>query len=303
MRAIGKARLSAVGEVVLACLTLGLALRSFFVQSVQVPTGSMEPTLQGVRVEDLRNSMTPLPSWPAQWAEHLVRGHAYVEVPTRAAGRITRVEGPARRAWSGWFYRCQIAGRVHELHLPYELPPAQIGLVEGDSRTAGQPLVRCRLVAGDRVLLDRLSYNFRRPRRAEVVAFLPDEHLPLDPGRLYLKRLVAFGGETVRIDDAGIVWSDGRVVGGGARPGQCSVRSMNGQALARFGCDAEEMAPAFPDANAVYAVERGDVLVLGDNATASLDSRAWGGLDRRLLWGRAWLVYWPWGGLGVREVR
>ncbi len=303
MRAIGRNHLAAVGEVALVCLTLGLALRTFFVQSVQVPTGSMEPTLRGVRVEDLRESPAPLPAGPTRWAQRLLRGYTYVEVPAKVDGRLTAIEGSTRRARSGWVYRCRVGGLIHEVHLPYEVAARAVGLVAGDSRTAGQPLVRCRFLAGDRILLDRLSYNFRAPRRGEVVAFLPDDHLPLDPGRLYLKRLVASGGETVRIDDHGDVRIESSSSAAGSKGGRSVGRSLNGRALTGMGFDAEELAPAFPDADAWYAVEPGDVLVLGDNAVGSLDGRAWGGFDCRRIWGRAWLVYWPWDGCGLRVVR
>ncbi len=127
--------------------------------------------------------------------------------------------------------------------------------------------------------------------------------MPLAPGRLYLKRLAALSGELVRIDDHGDVSVRSGLSTGVKGPTRVTVGSLNGRALAALGLNAEELAPAFPDADAVYAVEAGDVLVLGDNATASLDGRSWGGFDRRLIWGRVWLVYWPWDGRGMRQVR
>lgn len=42
-------------------------------------------------------------------------------------------------------------------------------------------------------------------------------------------------------------------------------------------------------------LKRGEYWVLGDNAGASTDSRAFGPVRARHLLGRAWLVYWPTG--------
>jgi len=66
---------------------------------------------------------------------------------------------------------------------------------------AGQPDVD-----GDRVLVDKLTYSLRPPRRWELVAF---RH-PREPSRILVKRVVGLPGESVRIRD-GEVYVDGKL--------------------------------------------------------------------------------------------
>ena len=50
-----------------------------------------------------------------------------------------------------------------------------------------------------------------------------------------------------------------------------------------------------------YYVQPGHYLMFGDNSNSSADSRSWGLVPKRLLLGRAVVVYWPWWRLGVIE--
>jgi signal peptidase I len=59
---------------------------------------------------------------------------------------------------------------------------------------------------GDRVLVQKLLYDVRRPRRWEVSVF----HFPGDPSQAYVKRVVGLPGESVRIA-GGDVYIDGKI--------------------------------------------------------------------------------------------
>jgi signal peptidase I len=60
---------------------------------------------------------------------------------------------------------------------------------------------------GDRVLVQKFLYDFRRPKRWEVAVF----HYPEDPSQAYVKRVVGLPGESVRLEH-GDVYVDGRIV-------------------------------------------------------------------------------------------
>ena len=121
-----------------------------------------------------------------------------------------------------------------------------------------------RLYTGERVLGDKLTFRRRPPRRGDVVIF----QYPLDPRQLYIKRVVALGGETVEI-------RDGKVM-------------INGQPLA------ETYLQRAPHGSfAAHEVVLGSVFMLGDNRDASDDSRHWGDVDQQTIVARAWLRYWP----------
>ncbi len=65
----------------------------------------------------------------------------------------------------------------------------------------------------------------------------------------------------------------------------------------------DPMPGEFPDCDDVetYYVQPGHYLMFGDNINSSSDSRLWGLVPERLLLGRAVMIYWPIGRMGVIE--
>ena len=145
------------------------------------------------------------------------------------------------------------------------------------------------LLVGDHVVVDKLVWAPRSlpwgpllPRReilrGDVVVFRGPE----DPGRDFIKRAVAFGGETVEIrakrlfvdgverDEPYVVHRDPALLTGTVVPA-----SLRGR---------DEMPPRTLPAGTFFA--------LGDNRDESRDSRGWGPVARRLVRGRALFVYW-----------
>jgi len=145
------------------------------------------------------------------------------------------------------------------------------------------------LLVGDHVVVDKLAWAPRSlpwgpllPRReihrGDVVVFRGPE----DPGRDFIKRAVALGGETVEIrgkrlfvggverDEPYVVHRDPALLTGGVVPA-----SLRGR---------DEMPARTIPAGAFFA--------LGDNRDESRDSRTWGPVARHLVKGRALFVYW-----------
>src|SRR4051812_16260433 len=60
--------------------------------------------------------------------------------------------------------------------------------------------------SGDRVLVQKFLYDFRRPQRWEVAVF----HFPGEPSQAYVKRVVGLPGESVQIVRGDVV-IDGRI--------------------------------------------------------------------------------------------
>jgi signal peptidase I len=76
------------------------------------------------------------------------------------------------------------------------------------------PSIEC---GGDRVLVEKFIYEFRRPRRWEVAVF----HFPGEPSQAYVKRVVGLPGDLIRIS-GGDVFANGRV----ARKSLAEIRAM-----------------------------------------------------------------------------
>ena len=66
------------------------------------------------------------------------------------------------------------------------------------------PAIEC---GGDRVLVQKFVYDFRRPKRWEVAVF----HFPGEPSQAYVKRVVGLPGESIRII-GGDIFVDGKIV-------------------------------------------------------------------------------------------
>ena len=122
------------------------------------------------------------------------------------------------------------------------------------------------ITSGQHVLVNRLSYQMSTPARGDIIAF----HAAGNRERTYIKRVVAVGGDTVRIAD-GMLYVNGQ-----AQDDSRFDRMRDG------GIASEEITLA-----------TGEYFVLGDNRNNSEDSRSANiGIVRRdTIAGKVWYTY------------
>ena len=138
------------------------------------------------------------------------------------------------------------------------------------------------LVPHDRVLVNKLSYDFGSPQIGQVIVFRrPPADTDTAVGDL-IKRVVAVGGDTLDVRNCR-VYVDGRAIKQPYLPkGWQSPGS--------------EYCTTWPSTSPLhnpYVVPKGDVFVMGDNRQDSYDSRYWGPLPDSYIVGRAFVRMWP----------
>ncbi len=125
---------------------------------------------------------------------------------------------------------------------------------------------------GERLLVDKLvyykfkSFDFGHIERGDVIVFW----YPRDPDKSYVKRVIGLPGESVEVR-SGVVF-------------------VNGQELNEPYLDPErnQTLPSFP----LRKVEDHYYFVMGDNRDNSSDSRYWGTVPEKYIYGKAFFRYW-----------
>ena len=137
------------------------------------------------------------------------------------------------------------------------------------------------LMKGDRVLVNKLSYDLHDVNRGDVIVF---EKPPGEAGTIddLIKRVIALPGETITFQD-GMIFIDGLLLDEPyIDPGTPSVARA-----AIPNC--ENPTPSTDSCT----VPEGRVFVMGDNRDESRDSRFFGPIESDSIIGRAFLKVWP----------
>lgn len=132
------------------------------------------------------------------------------------------------------------------------------------------PSMQPTLWKGERVVVSKITYRFREPRRGEIVVL----RYPYDKSKDFIKRVVAVGGDTVELR-LGRLYVNGNLIP---------------EPYVQF--------PGLYDMKPVQ-VPKGYVFVLGDHRTNSEDSRVFGPVPLELIKGKALWIIWPPKKMGV----
>jgi signal peptidase I len=133
----------------------------------------------------------------------------------------------------------------------------------------------------EHLFINKFIYHFEPIERGDVVVFW----YPLDPAKSFIKRVVGLPGDTVAIR-RGHVYVNGREISEPYVP----KRYLGDE--------------SYPP----VVVPKGDYYVMGDHRDDSYDSRSFGPVPRKYIYGKAVFAYWPlqrfgWIGLTHAESR
>ena len=129
------------------------------------------------------------------------------------------------------------------------------------------------LLAGDRVLVDRISNNIRSIKRFELILFTIDEK----DSTQYVKRVIGLPEETIQIKDGFVYVNDKKI-------------------------DMGDLDKVLQPGLAKHPITLGkdEYFVLGDNSTGSEDSRYLniGNINKKQIKGIVWLRFYPFSKIG-----
>ncbi|WP_238475917.1 signal peptidase I [Clostridium manihotivorum] len=137
---------------------------------------------------------------------------------------------------------------------------------------------------GQELLIDKITYDFKEPKRGDIIIFLEDKSRDkaLSDFKIFLddlfnrkdirlvKRVIGVPGDEIDLKD-GCVYVNGNKLAENYAQGNTEKQQIN-----------------FP-----LKVSKGKLFVLGDNREVSIDSRSFGLIDENQVEGKARLRIWP----------
>lgn len=123
---------------------------------------------------------------------------------------------------------------------------------------------------GDNLIVDKISYRFEEPKRFDIIVF-PFRY---KEKTYYIKRIIGLPGETVYIDENGLIYINGELL----------TESYGKEVI-------EDPGRAYEP----ITLGEDEYFVMGDNRNNSSDSRdpVVGNIYRNELIGKAWMRIWP----------
>ncbi len=123
-----------------------------------------------------------------------------------------------------------------------------------------------RLVDQERIFINKFVYQIEDIGRGDVIVF----RYPHDPTKSYIKRVIGLPGDTVAIEKGEVF---------------INAKKLEEPYLTDEYRDRQN--------HAAMVVPPDEYYVLGDRRNSSNDSRVWGPVPRKFIYGKAVFVYWP----------
>lgn len=298
-------------EVIFVAVVIAMGIRAYFIQQFKIPTGSMQPTLNGIIAYPTKE-MNPnaernapegyeRPGFAKRIWDNIWFGRSHVEWVAKEDDVILldrqHFYGKTQFLFFPRTYLKTKKGHIFKapgtdsrvatlLNVRLASDPAYVKAIQVK---AGDIIAKGYVDTGDQLVVNKWIYHFKKPKRGEVFVFdtqnidyiqrsLDD---PRQGSQHYIKRLVGVPGDTLAIEPPllkvnGEVATEPGLVRVMGQEGYYTGYTLNGGARGT-------------------QLREGEYWALGDNSASSSDSRNWGVVPEENIVGRAAFVYYPFG--------
>lgn len=320
-------------ESLFVILAIFLGIRTYFAQPFRIPTGSMQPTLNGIIIHPTDDS----PGIARRAWDAVTLGSSYINAVAENKKAIKNI-----RQQSKWILFTETVitfddgselavpcaeGAVYEYLRQkgkYIVDPFITHLDSAKQRELeakgclidlkhctisvpyqpGETIMQARIDAGDMVVVNRMAYHFRRPERGETFVFDTrgintrgvSSMTEQSAGTHYIKRLCGLPGDTLSIDTPQLLINGQPATEAGiSRVAACQPPYNN------VGYNPADNNGRIPylgrgDSKTLQNTQDPNLreyAALGDNTVNSLDSRYWGPVRQYNIIGPAAFTLWP----------
>ncbi len=300
-------------EVLFVALGAAMAIRAYFFQPFKIPTGSMQPTLYGITMR--KQTEDESTAFPSRLVRLITKGEVFIQYDNP-------IDRFAKKMFIGKPYtiRSTADGTIQTRHLangeiklvlrdnfnpamatifvgntPQSVPKALIQHCRfGEQIRKGEPLLTGVAKAGDYILVNRMKYNFMRPKRGDIVVF---DARDVTRDAYYIKRMVGLPNETISINEPYLL------VNGEKATDQRFAKIFQDENYAgyKFASSGGAMKPLIANSEDTIILGAKDYLFFGDNTVNSLDGRYFGTVKQKRLLGSAFFVGMPLDRAGLAE--
>jgi signal peptidase I len=132
-----------------------------------------------------------------------------------------------------------------------------------------------RLHDNERIFVNKFDYLVGTPQRGDIIVFW----YPKDPSKSFIKRIIGLPGEQIDMDAQGRITINGQVLDEPYLSPKRNRRPRERWSQVKL--------------NGWNTIEPHYYFVMGDNRDASNDSRSWGLVPEKYIYGKAMFRYWP----------
>jgi signal peptidase I len=184
--------------------------------------------------------------------------------------------------------------QTSSISVPGQSQPRRVVWVPlGQAARAGETFLSFDILTGDMLFVDRLTYNFVKPKVGQGFVFRtdnirhPEMESPPGSGRqrkeYYIKRLVGTPGDVLEVK-APELWRNGAPITGSDAFGANNTGKGDYHGYRNGG---------YLSSGVQYRVPEHHYFAMGDNSGNSADSRVWGDIPEKDVVGKPLFIYYP----------